>query len=75
MAGAGGDRRGRDAAAGWGGGEWATGSQALDTQLEGALGMLRAQASCPRDSRGTLPLHYLPLPLELCWLLGKWSVF
>lgn len=74
MAGAGGDRRGRDAAAG-GGGEWAAGSQPSGTLLEGALGMLRAQASCPRDSRGTLPLHYPPLPLELCWLLGKWSVF
>ena len=50
-------------------------SQPLGTLLEGALGMLRAQAACPRDSWGTLPLHYPPLPLELCWLLGKWSVF
>lgn len=75
MAGAGGTGEGGMQRRVGGGGEWATGSQALDTQLEGALGMLRAQASCPRDSRGTLPLHYLPLPLELCWLLGKWSVF
>lgn len=47
MAGAGGDRQGRNAA-----GEWAEGSLFLGTMLGCALGILHAQASFPKRFEG-----------------------
>lgn len=75
MAGAGGTGKGglqRDGGGGAGSGLKGPGLWALCRGVR-VGDSARTGISLPRDSKGTLQLHYLPL--ELCWLLGKWSVF